>query len=158
MFSIKSAVVAAALTSTMVLSSIAPVQAQRFSVNVDQRDRVVREYCDRNSRLNDCREYRRGGWGKNDYDRFYGRHRVGLDQLAFGLFGLTFAGIVGAAIANDIDNDRWDRRDRRDRRGSRYDREWERHVAACEAAYRSYDEASDTFQPYGGVPRRACTL
>jgi len=145
----------------MALTSVLPAQAQGFSVSVGQRDRVINEYCSRNSRLDDCREYRRGGWDRNDYDRFYGRNRVGLDQLAFGLFGLTFAGIVGAAIANDLnDDDDFDRRDRRRGfRDSGYDdAEWQDHVDRCAAAYRSYDERTDTFQPYGGVPRRACTL
>ena len=33
---------------------------------------------------------------------------------------------------------------------------WAGHVARCYAAYRSYDERSDTYQPYSG-PRRRCT-
>ena len=36
------------------------------------------------------------------------------------------------------------------------DNSWAGHVARCYAAYRSYDERSDTYQPYSG-PRRRCT-
>lgn len=59
-------------------------------------------------------------------------------------FGGVAAGIVGTAIiANEA-------RHRRESRRSR----WQRHVDRCYAAYRSYDEETDTYIDYNGNERR----
>ena len=59
-------------------------------------------------------------------------------------FGGVAAGIIGTAIiANEA-------RHRRESRRSR----WERHVDRCYAAYRSYDEESDTYIDLNGNERR----
>lgn len=68
------------------------------------------------------------------------------------------AGVIGALIGGAIIADSVRRRDRdydddydeAPRRSS----SWERHVARCYRAYRSYNEGSDTFIGYDGVERR----
>lgn len=65
--------------------------------------------------------------------------------------------------------DRWDRRERWDRRDRRYDNRrynnrydnrrssWQRHVRACQRAYRSYNARTDTYRTRYGQVRR-CRL
>ena len=61
--------------------------------------------------------------------------------------GGVAAGIVGTAIvAGEVRRSR----ERRHYRASR----WERHVARCYRAYRSYDESTDTYIDYDGFERR----
>ena len=137
---------ALALVGAVAVSSVAPTQAQTVTYSYGQRDRVITSYCDRNPRDRDCRSYHRGGWRDSDYDRFYGAHRSGLDNVATGLFGLGFAAILGGAIAN-VNNDRVV-----GRVGG-----GDAHVQACSARYRSYDVRTDSYLGYDGDYHR-CNL
>ena len=133
-----------ALMGLLALSSIMPVQAQTIMFGYSDRERVISTYCDRNPRDFDCRRYHGGHWNHNDYDRFYGRHRSGLDNIASGFFGFTFGAILGSVLSNANNNGGY--------QGYRAD-----HVNACYARYRSYDERSDTFLGYDG-DRHRCRL
>ncbi|MDB5472888.1 MAG: BA14K-like protein [Devosia sp.] len=145
---------AAALTGLMSITSVIPAQAQILPPKVDRgdRDRVVQTYCDRNSRDRDCREFRRGNWDNNDYNRFYRRNRSGLDSISSGLLGFTFGAIIGGAIAGQNNNNNYYGGDRVVGGGS-----YRAHVDACYARYRSYDERTDTFLGYDGY-RHRCNL
>jgi hypothetical protein len=145
---------AAAITGLMAFSSVVPAQAQleigdRRGGDRD-RDRVVLTYCEANPRDRDCRDFRRGRWDNNDYNRFYRRNRSGLDNISSGLLGFTFGAIIGGAIANSNNNNNYG--DRVVGRGS-----YSNHVDACYARYRSYDERTDTFLSYDGN-RYRCNL
>jgi hypothetical protein len=54
------------------------------------------------------------------------------------------AGAIGLGIANSIAN------------SARNNSNWTAHVSWCSNRYRSYDANSNTFQPYGNVPRQEC--
>ena len=148
-----SGITAAVLTGLLSLSSVLPAQAQNRVPTYSDRDRVIQTYCERNPRDNDCRGYYGGGWGNNDYNRFYNNRRSNLDSIAAGFFGFTFGAILGSALSNSS-NDRvigrsGDRVIGRDNYSS--------HVAACYARYRSYDERSDTYLGFDGA-RHRCNL
>ncbi|MDB5623954.1 MAG: BA14K-like protein [Devosia sp.] len=136
---------AVAMAGLLAVSGSAPAQAQSFSF--ERQDRVIRSYCDSHRRDPDCRRHSRGDWGRRDYDRFYSRHRSGLDSVASGLFGFTFGAIVGGAIANQNNNSG----------GRVIGRVNDSHVEACAARYRSYDVRTDTFLSYDGN-RYRCNL
>jgi hypothetical protein len=138
-------ITAAVLSGLLVVSSIAPAQAQVIQFGYSERDRVIRTYCDRYPNDYDCGGYYGGNWSSGDYDRFYRRNRSGLDSVASGIFGFTFGAILGSALANS-GGDRVIRRSY----GSS-------HVDACYARYRSYDERTDTFLGYDGY-RHRCNL
>jgi hypothetical protein len=139
---------ALALVSTIAISSIVPTQAQGVTFSYGQRDRVITSYCDRHPGDRDCRGYYGGGWRDSDYNRFYGRHRSGLDSVAAGLFGFGFGAILGSAIANSNNNDRVI---------GRVYNGGSSHVQACFDRYRSYDARSDTYMGYDG-DRHRCNL
>lgn len=138
-----------AMTGVLAIASVMPAQAQSVTFGYGQRDRVISTYCDRNPRDSDCRRYRGGNWNNNDYNRFYGRHRSGLDSIASGFFGFTFGAILGSAIANSNNNN--------NNGGGYYQGGGYNHVDACYARYRSYDARTDTFLGYDGY-RHRCTL
>ena len=68
------------------------------------------------------------------------------------------AGVVGTAIIARESRRSRERAYRRGYNDARYERRresrWERHVRRCYAAYRSYDERSDTYIGYDGRERR----
>jgi len=72
------------------------------------------------------------------------------------------AGVVGTAIIGREVRKSRKRAYRRGYEDAQYDRRvrrsresrWERHVRRCYAAYRSYDERSDTYISYNGRERR----
>ena len=139
--------VAAVVTALMAVSSV-PAQAQTsFSFSFGQQNRVIDSYCGSHSRDNDCRDYRRGHshWSRNDYNRFYTRHRGGLDNLASGLIGFTFGAML-AGSSRSSNNDDED-----------FVTTSSGHVARCEARFRSYDERSDSYLGFDGQ-RHDCTL
>jgi hypothetical protein len=144
---------AAAITGLMAVSSIVPVQAQMeisSRKGAGDRDRVVLTYCQANPNDRDCRDFRRGRWDNDDYNRFYRRNRSGLDSISSGLLGFTFGAIVGGAIANSNNSSYGG--DRVVGGGS-----YSAHVNACYARYRSYDEETDTFLGFDGR-RHRCNL
>jgi hypothetical protein len=142
-----SALTAVALSGLMAVTSTVPAQAQN-SLSWGQRDRVISTYCDRNPRDRDCRSYYGGRWSDRDYNRFYSRNRVGLDNIASGLFGFTFGAIIGGALANQNNGGYGDRV---------IGRADSSHVDRCYARYRSYDERTDTYLGYDGR-RHLCNL
>jgi hypothetical protein len=148
---------AAAITGLMAISSVVPAQAQILAPKASSadRDRVVRTYCQENPRDRDCRDFRRGNWDNNDYNRFYRRNRGGLDSISSGLLGFGFGAIIGGAIANSNNNNNNNGYYGGDRvvGGGSY----RAHVEACYARYRSYDERTDTFLGYDGY-RHRCNL
>ena len=140
---------AVAMAGLLAISGSAPAQAQNVTLSFGQQDRVIRSYCESHRRDPDCRRHARGDWRRGDYNRFYGRHRSGLDSVASGLFGFTFGAIVGGALANQNNNNNG---------GGRYvGRVNDSHVDACAARYRSYDVRTDTFLSYDGN-RYRCNL
>ncbi|MET3925774.1 BA14K family protein [Devosia sp. 2618] len=149
-----SGITAAVLTGLLSLTSVMPAQAQNRVPTYSDRDRVVQNYCGQYSNDRDCQGYYRGGWGDNDYNRFYHNRRSGLDSIASGIFGFTFGAILGSALANSS-GDRVVGRagDRVIGRANNYSG----HVAACYARFRSYDERTDTYLGYDGR-RHYCNL
>ena len=145
-----SAVSAIAMGGVLALSSIAPAQAQSFSLSYGQKYRVVETYCDRNPRDRDCRGFYDGGWNDNDYYNFYNSRRSSVDSIAAGLFGFTFGAALGSIIANGNNNNSGDVVVGRPGYGNN-------HVQACYARYRSYDERTNTFLGFDGV-RHECRL
>jgi len=150
---------AAAITGLMAISSVIPAQAQilapKSGPSQADRDRVVQTFCQRNPRDRDCRTYSRDRWDDRDYDRFYGRNRSGLDNIASGLFGFGFGAIVGGALANQNNNNNgYNGGGDRVISGPGYGYN---HVDACYARYRSYDERTDSFLGNDGY-RHRCNL
>jgi hypothetical protein len=150
---ITSAAGALAMTAAVALASIVPVQAQVGPFgndNGNQRQRVIQTYCEQHPRDPDCREFRRGRWDHDDYDRFYSSRRDSLDNIASGFFGFTFGALLGSAIANGNNNS-----------GGGVpvysNGSYQAHVNACYNRYRSYDEETDTFLGFDGR-RHRCTL
>ncbi len=142
---IASAAVATVLAGMMAIPASA--NAATFSVSIGQQERYVSEQCLYHPNWKGCDDWKhnRHHWSKNDYRNWYLWNRPNLGSVAAGLFGFA----VGAAIFNGMNRD-YDRYDR-------YDSDFEDHVAACEARYRSYSAESDTFLGYDGV-RHRCTL
>jgi hypothetical protein len=119
----------------------ATASAQRFH----DRDRYIERYCGSHWD-NDCNDWRdnRHRWDEARYHRWYGRHHdfFGPDDAAATVFGFVAgAAAATAATAGAVTGSIVD--------GS--------HVARCEARYRSYDPASDTFLGYDGE-RHYCRL
>lgn len=138
----------AALVLMTSLTSIAPAEAQRGpgpgpgpGPNFSQRQAFVADWCRRNPRDPDCRDFSRGRWGDAQYRAWYMRHQHdrGFSPSAAGIFGLAAGAIIGGAAAAAANNAR------------------NNHVAACEARYRSYDRVSDTYIGTDGR-RHACVL
>lgn len=144
---------AALIMGVMLLSSAVGAQAQSRTLNpnIDQRDRVVQTYCQRNPNDRDCRRYYGGNWNNNDYNRFYGQRRNNLDSLASGLFGFTFGAILGGALANGGGG-----YNSAPAMGNGYSNS-NAHIQACFARYRSYDVRTDSYMGYDGY-RHRCNL
>jgi hypothetical protein len=128
---IMSATLACVMLATSVVSTGAMAQPR-----LNQRDRYVQSYCANHPRDRDCRDWRRdrSRWDDNHYRRWYRDHRraFGADDAAAAIFGFAL-GVMGTAAAHSA------------------------HVARCEAHYRSYDRATDTFLGYDGQ-RHRCRL
>lgn len=144
---------AIAMTALVGVTSMMPAYAQvgpfGHQDNTQQRERVIRTYCDQYPNDRDCRAFYRGQWRDRDYDRFYNSRRSSLDNIAAGFFGFGFGALLGSAIANGNNSG-----------GGQpvySGGDYQRHVNACFSRYRSYDEETDTFLGYDGV-RRRCTL
>lgn len=92
-------------------------------------------------------------WNRGHRGRHYNRrHHDNGAAIGAGIAGLAIGAIVGGALAND----RYYERPvpiYRVRPGGSY----ARHVARCEARYRSYDARTDTFLGYDGH-RHRCNL
>jgi hypothetical protein len=145
----KLAVLAVALSAT--IATAAPSQAQMVGYN--DRVRIIETYCDRNPRDPDCWGYRDGRWGRDRYNRFYERRSSDLDGIAAGVLGLAVGAIIGGAIVNNSNNNQPNYGDRLvgPVGGGGV------NVQACQARYRSYDIATNTFLGYDGV-RHPCRL
>lgn len=152
MKAVQTGIITAALSSAIAVAGVAPAQAQGVTFAYGQRAQVIETYCDRYPNDYDCNSYYGGRWTDRDYDRFYNSRRSQIDPIATGLFGLAFGAILGGAIANSNSNTGRDRVV-----GVVGGGNYESHVAACYARYRSYDEESDTFMGYDGI-RRRCNL
>ena len=143
----------ATVLAATVVTGLPAAQAQSVTFSFGDRARVVETYCDRNPWDRDCRGYYDGSWGYRDYDRFYSSRRSTLDPIAAGLFGVTFGAILGSAIANSNNAGR-DRVVGTVNGGGNFSGV---DVQACQARYRSYDVATNTFLGYDGV-RKPCRL
>lgn len=104
-----------------------------FNRHVDRDFRDYRDYRNRGRhfRRDGDRAYYNGWRGNRHHHDGY-RYYNGYWFPPAAFLGLTFGGIVGAAQGSS-------------------------HVERCYAAYRSYREWDDTYQPYDG-PRRRCRL
>lgn len=145
---LKSSLTAAALVTSLAVSSIAPTQAAP-GLSHAQRDRVIEKYCDRYSNDRDCIDYRQGHWNSSRYDTFYSSHRSGLDSISSGLFGLGFAAVLGSALAGSVPNN--------DRVVGYANGRSDDHVSACQDRYQSYSVRTDTYLGFDGK-RHACNL
>jgi hypothetical protein len=139
-----------ALSGVVALSSVLPAQAQSVTMSYGQRYQVIQTYCDRNPWDRDCQGFYGGGWGDRQYNDFYYSRRSSIDSIASGILGFTFGAAIGSIIANG-NGPRGG--DVVVRRANNYDS----HVAACYARYRSYDERTNTFMGYDGI-RHECRL
>lgn len=139
-----------ALSGMVALSAIMPAHAQSVTMTYGQRYTVIQTYCDRNPWDRDCQGFYDGRWDDRHYNDFYYSRRSSIDSIASGLLGFTFGAAIGSMIANGS-NGRGG--DVVVGRANNYDS----HVAACYARYRSYDERSNTFLGYDGV-RHTCRL
>jgi hypothetical protein len=121
-----------------------PAAAEGFTLRND-RERYVSRFCDRNPRADGCRDWRdnRRRWGDDRYRDWYRRnHRDNDDAAAAALFGLAAGALLGATVPNALGGGGLDVTE---------------HVRRCEARYRSYDPASDTYLGYDGI-RHRCRL
>jgi hypothetical protein len=121
--------VSAALSAAMIAGSLvafaAPADAQRGGSRME-RERYVQNYCSRNSRDRDCRDFRsnRHRWDDRRYQSWYrSHHRNNGEQAVAAIFGFA-AGVV-AGTAGAVSS------------GS--------HHVACETRYDNYDSRSNTY-------------
>ena len=142
----KKAIATVAACVVLGTSLIAPASAQNRRGGRD-RDQYMQNYCGRHDD-SDCRDWRanRNRWDDARYHGWYERHRHDRDFHTYGtanaaaaIFGFA-AGAAAGAITGSINGGV---------RGS--------SVAACEARYRSYDRASNTYLGYDGYPHE-CRL
>lgn len=141
---IASAAVATVLAGIMAIP--APASAQGVSVSIGQQERFVSQQCLAHPNWRGCNDWKhnRKHWGHNEYRNWYRWNRPNVGNVAAGLFGFA----VGAAIVSSMN---------RDRGYSSYDSDFDDHVAACEARYRSYNAETDMFLGYDGQYHR-CSL
>lgn len=144
MRNLASAAVATVLAGMMAIP--APASAASVSVSIGQQANYVGQQCLAHPSWRGCDDWKhnRHHWSKNEYRNWYMWNRPHLGNVAAGLFGFA----VGAAIVSGMN---------RDSGYDRYDSDFDDHVAACEARYRSYSAESDTFLGYDGL-RHRCTL
>lgn len=147
------AICAAAITMGTLGMSAVPAAAQPLQTVLqlngaelitvqDRRDRSERR--DRRDRR-DRFERRGNNYFYNGF-RGYRHHRPGWRHYQGWWFPPS-----AFSFGFSVNPPRYDRYDRYDRRG----RLSARHIAWCEANYRSYRRSDNTFQPYNG-PRRQC--
>ena len=141
---IASAAIATVLAGMMAIP--APANAASVSVSIGQQERYVSQQCLAHPYWKGCDDWKsnRQHWSKSDYRNWYLWNRPNLGSVAAGLFGFA----IGAAIFSSMN---------RDEGYDRYDSDFEDHVAACDAHYRSYSAETDTFLGYDGL-RHRCML
>jgi hypothetical protein len=135
-----SAIVATGLAGLMMIP--APASAASVNISIGAQQRYVSERCLEHPNWRGCDDWRRNHsrWGSNEYRNWYRWNRPNLNSVAAGIFGFALgAAIVGSASRYDDDDD------------------YDDHVAACEARYRSYDAETDMFLGYDGEYHR-CNL
>ena len=143
MKNLASAIVATGLAGLMMIP--APASAASINISIGQQQRYVSERCLEHPNWRGCDDWRRNHnrWGSNEYRNWYRWNRPNLGSVAAGIFGFA----VGAAIVGSMN--RYDDDD--------YDGDFDDHVAACEAQYRSYNAETDMFLGYDGDYHR-CNL
>lgn len=149
---------AAAVIGAMVMSSAVPMPAiaqdgphdtdgpdasERYDGQYGGRDRYIGQYCNQHGWNRDCRDWRdnRRGWRDSQYQNWYRRHHGGSSDaaIAAGIFGFAIGAMAGAAANSNsggLSN---------------------AHVERCQARYRSYDVATDSYMGYDGR-RHRCNL
>jgi hypothetical protein len=139
------ATAAAFLVAAATLASPALAQSGDVSISFGEQRSFIEDRCDRNPTWRGCDDFNDNwdDWGRDDYAQWYRWNRPHLGALGFGLFAFA----LGAAAANAADDDDFDD----------FDSDWEDHVAACEARYRSYDEDTDMYLSYNNGYQR-CRL
>ena len=137
-----SAIVATGLAGLMMIP--APASAASVNISIGQQQRYVSERCLEHPNWRGCDDWRRNHnrWGSNEYRNWYRWNQPNLGSLAAGIFGFA----VGAAIVGSMN-----------RNVDRFDDDFDDHVAACEAEYRSYNAETDMFLGYDGDYHR-CNL
>lgn len=138
MHKLASAAVATVLAGIMAIP--APASAASVNFGMGQQQRFVSERCLDHPNWRGCDDWRRNHnrWGSNDYRQWYRWNQPNVGSVAAGIFGFA----VGAAIVGSM---------------NRNDDDFDDHVAACEAQYRSYDDETDMFLGYDGRYHR-CNL
>lgn len=134
-----SAVIGTVLAGTMMMPAPAAAQSMR------SQERYVQQQCYQHPNWRGCEDWRdnRGRWGSNEYSNWYRWNRPNLGNVAAGIFGFA----IGAAILGGIAR----------QSGSYSGSDWQNHVDACEARYRSYNPRTDMFLGYDGQYHR-CNL
>jgi hypothetical protein len=138
-----------ALAGLMMATSFVPFTGPAAARDIRfERERYVERWCDRNPRDSDCRDWRvsRDRWDDDRYRRWYRHRHRDSDDIGSALFGLAAGALIGGTLANPG----WLNRGI----GSR---DVSAHVARCQARFRSYDPASDTYLGYDGL-RHRCRL
>lgn len=137
MHKLASAAVATMLAGIMAIP--APANAATVTVSIGQQANYVSQQCLAHPYWKGCDDWKhnRHHWSKNDYRNWYMWNRPHLGSVAAGLFGFA----VGAAIFSSMN---------RNAGYDRYDSNFDDHVAACEARYRSYSSETDMFLGYDG--------
>jgi hypothetical protein len=127
-----SSALAAALIGTTMAASVAPAMAD------PDRDRYIEQFYDRHGHDDSYWYWKRNhsDWRDDDYHRWYRGHHDDFDNPAAAIFGFAAGALAAGAAAAIADNS---------------------HVARCDAEYRSYDPASDTYLGYDGQ-RHYCRL
>lgn len=138
MHKLASAAVATVLAGIMAIP--APASAASVNFGMGQQQRFVSERCLDHPNWRGCDDWRRNHnrWGSNDYRQWYRWNQPNVGSVAAGIFGFA----VGAAIVGSM---------------NRNDDDFDDHVAACEAQYRSYNDETDMFLGYDGRYHR-CNL
>jgi len=135
-------IVSLAASALMLASSLAsaPAFAAPGHPNVAQRQQYVINWCKKNPRDNDCRDFnhRHNNWSDAQYNNWFNRHRHdrGFDPMAAAVFGIAGAAI-GAAMMGAQNN------------------AMSPHQRACVAKFgRAYDVRSDLVKLPGHRPMR----
>ena len=130
-----SAVLGTVLAGTMMMPAPAAAQSLR------SQERYVSQYCLEHPNWRGCDDWRdnRRHWGSSEYRRWYQWNRPNLNSVAAGIFGFAIGAAIVGSMARSGGSD------------------WEDHVAACEAKYRSYNPRTDMFLGYDGDYHR-CNL
>ena len=131
-----SAAVATMLAGIMAIP--APASAATVTLSIGQQEHYVSQQCLAHPMWKGCDDWKLNHrhWSMSNYHQWYMWNKPHLGSVAAGLFGLA----IGAAIFSSMN------------RGGyvRYDSNFDDHVAACEARYRSYSAETDMFLGYDG--------